>query len=110
LGAVTGWQAFWFRILSPATARFILALLALGVATYALYGLMNGEIVETNREALMLALGVVLGLSSTAYNYYFGSTARGDDRSLEARIVNPPSDPAPTTGQTDWPTFMDATK
>lgn len=109
---MTGWQAFWFRILSPATARFVLALLALAVATYALYGLMSGEIVETNREALMLALGVILGLSSTAYGYYFGSTARGDDRPLETRVVNPPSDPVPTTDEPspDWPTFKDAMK
>lgn len=94
---MTNWQAFWFRVLSPATARFILALLALAVASYALYGLMNGEIVESNREALLLALGIILGLSSTAYGYYFGSTARGDDRPMEAHIVNPPSDPVPTT-------------
>lgn len=107
---MTGWRAFWFRLLSPATARFILALLALAVATYALYGLMTGEIVESNREALMLALGVVLGLSSTAYNYYFGSTARGDDRPMDAHIVNPPSDPVPTTDSPDWPTFKDALK
>lgn len=102
---MTGWQAFWFRFLSPATARFILALLALGVACYALYGLMNGEIVESNREALLLALGIILGLSSTAYGYYFGSTARGDDR-------QPPPDDSPTEEppSTDWPTFKDAMK
>lgn len=109
---MTGWQAFWFRVLSPATARFILALLALAVATYALYGLMSGEIVETNREALMLALGVILGLSSTAYGYYFGSTARGDDRPVDAHVASPPGDPRPDAdaASPDWPTFKDATK
>jgi hypothetical protein len=93
---MTGWATFWDKFLSPATARFILALLALGVAFYALYGLMNGEIVESNRDALLLALGIILGLSSTAYGYYFGSTARGDAHPADVRVTNPPTDPIPT--------------
>mgnify|MGYP003450520541 FL=1 len=70
-------------ILSPATARFILALLALALAAYTLNGLMTNEIVQSNRDAFMLAIGLVLGLSTTAFGYYFGSTARGDDKSAD---------------------------
>ncbi len=79
---MSGWAGFWFRILSPATARFVLALLAMAVGTYALYALIEKEIVENNREALFLALGIMLGLSKDAFAYYFGSTARGDERAV----------------------------
>lgn len=94
---MSGWQVFWRSLLSPQTARFVLALLALGIASYALYGLMNQEVVENNREALLLSLGIVLGLSSTAYGYYFGSTARGDAHPADVRVTNAPTDPVPTT-------------
>lgn len=94
---MSGWQSFWRSFLSPQTARFVLALLALGIASYALYGLMNQEVVESNREPLLLALGIILGLSSTAYGYYFGSTARGDAHPTDVRVTNPSNDPVPTT-------------
>ncbi len=81
---VTGWAKFWSMFLSPATARFILALLALALAAYTLNGLMTNEIVQSNRDAFMLAIGLVLGLSTTAFGYYFGSTARGDDKAMDA--------------------------
>lgn len=85
------WREFWRHFLSPHTARFILALLALGIACYALYGLMNRQVVETNREALLLALGIILGLSKDAYSYYFGSTARGDSSvPMEIHATKPP--------------------
>ena len=89
---MTGWAKFWGAFLSPATARFILALLAVALASYALYGLMNREIVQSNRDAMMLALGLILGLSTTAYSYYFGSTARGDDKSIDAPATGKPLD------------------
>ena len=88
---MTGWARMWGLFLSPATARFILALLALAVASYALHGLMNKEVVSSNRDALMLALGIILGLSSTSYGYYFGSTARGDEKPHPAS--GKPNDP-----------------
>lgn len=93
---MTKWQAFWIRILSPQTARFILALLALAMAQYAMHKLMGNEIKVTNRDALMLALGIVLGLSKDAFGYYFGSTARNDERPTDVRVTNPPTDPVPT--------------
>lgn len=90
---MTGWRAFWLRVLSPQTARFILALIALAMAQYAMHMLMGNEIKVTNRDALMLALGIVLGLSKDAFGYYFGSTARNDERPSDVRVTNPPSDP-----------------
>ena len=95
---MTGWAKFWATFLSPATARFILALLAVALASYALYGLMNREIVQSNRDAMMLALGLILGLSTTAYSYYFGSTARGDDKDHPA--TGKPQDPVHITDDT----------
>lgn len=92
---MTGWQGFWTRLLSPQTARFILALLAIGMAQYTMMSLMGQEIRASNRDALMLALGIVLGLSKDAFGYYFGSTARGDENPVETKIVNEPKDPVP---------------
>lgn len=94
------WNAFWAKVLSPVTARFILALIALAMAQYAMHKLMSDEIRQANRDALMLALGIVLGLSKDVFGYYFGSTARGDDRPADVRVTNPPSDPVPTTEET----------
>lgn len=97
---MTGWAKFWSLFLSPATARFILALLALALASYALYGLMNTEIVQSNRDAMMLALGIILGLSSTSYGYYFGSTARGDEKDRVQPATGKPLDPIHVTDDT----------
>jgi hypothetical protein len=92
---VIAWREFWARLLSPQTARFILALLAIGMAQYTMMSLMGKEIRPSNRDALMLALGMILGLSKDAFGYYFGSTARSDERPTETRIVNQPGDPVP---------------
>jgi hypothetical protein len=94
---VNAWLTFWRTILSPQTARFILALIALTMAQYAMHMLMGNEIKVANRDALMLALGIVLGLSKDAFGYYFGSTARNDERPTETRIVNDPAHAVPTT-------------
>ncbi len=91
--------AFVERMLSPTTARFILALLAVGMAQYVMMQLMGREIKASNRDALMLALGLVLGLSKDAFSYYFGSTARGDEKPLETKIVNEAKDPVPIEEQ-----------
>lgn len=98
-----GWQAFWVRILSPATARFVLALLALGLSGAALFGLLTVRIDPNNRDALFLALGLVLGLSTTAFGYYFGSTARGDAAAQEVEVVNTASAPVPVETQREEP-------
>lgn len=93
------WREFWGRILSPQTARFVLALLAVGMAQYTMMQLMGREIKPTNRDALMLALGLVLGLSKDAFSYYFGSTARGDERAQVVQIDQPAGEPVPTQEQ-----------
>lgn len=92
---MTGWQAFWLRLMSPQSARFILALLALAMAQYVMSRLMGTEIKMSNRDALLLALGLVLGLSKDAFGYYFGSTARGDERPLPVEVQQPPGVPVP---------------
>lgn len=97
---MTGWGRFLALFLSPATARFILALLAVALASYALYGLMEREIVQSNRDAMMLALGLILGLSTTAYGYYFGSTARGDEKGPHLPATGKASDPVHVTDDT----------
>ncbi len=83
------WQAFWQRILSPQTARFILSqqalLAAVGVTVY----VMKGELHPTIENAMMFALGQLFSLVTIAFNYYFGSTARRDERE------RPGGDPLP---------------
>ena len=99
---MTGWSQFWLNfwttLLSPATARFILALASIGVGFYALEALMTKRVEPTNREALFMALGIMLGLAKDAYSYYFGSTARGDDKPVDVHVANERKDPIPVEG------------
>jgi hypothetical protein len=74
------WRTFWNRVMSAQTARFILALLALGFAAYGGYHLMTS--VESG-EAAVFAVGQLFALASMAFGYYFGSTARGDEKKSE---------------------------
>jgi hypothetical protein len=89
-------EGFWPSLLSPQTARFILAQEALLVAAGGAFYLMSGKVPPANSQAATFALGALFGYAAGAYNYYFGSTARNDERPVEARIVNPRSDPAQT--------------
>jgi len=89
---MNGWAKFWALFLTPATARFILALIALGMAGGVMAGLMTLQIDERNREPVMLAVGIVMSLASSAFGYYFGSTARGD---TAAPALPPPAEPQP---------------
>ena len=87
------WQAFWQRLLSPQTARFVLAISALGVASYG-----ANEMIATGKEepgqAAVFAVGQLFALATMAFGYYFGSTARGDERPVETKIVNTANEPA----------------
>jgi hypothetical protein len=89
------WRTFWHRALSPQTARFILALFAqtsaVGVTVYVIRGGVDASL----ENALMFALGQLFALSGVAYNYYFGSTARNDEKPLDVSVTNPPDDPVP---------------
>lgn len=89
------WREFWNRVLSPQTARFVLALLALFFAAGGAFYLMSGYVRDANKDAVIFALGALFGLASTSFTYYFGSTARNDEQPLETRIVNDPQQPVP---------------
>lgn len=80
--------------MSPQTARFVLALLALGAASYGANKLLVDTGVEAGQAAIF-AVGQLFALATMAFGYYFGSTARNDDRPQEAKIVNDPKDPVP---------------
>ena len=87
------WRELWNRLLSPQTARFVLALLALGFAAYGANILIGREGDEAG-QAATFAVGQLFALATLAFGYYFGSTARGDERPVETEIVNPPDKPA----------------
>ena len=63
-----------------AWVRFILALLALALAGYALRALIGQEVPASNRDALMVALGIVLGLSKDAFGFFFQSSQSSTDK------------------------------
>lgn len=88
---------FWLRVLSPQTARFILALFAQSSAVGVTVYIMKGGLDSSIENAMMFALGQLFALSGVAYNYYFGSTARNDERPSDVHITNPVDDPVPTT-------------
>lgn len=89
-------REFWARFLSPATARFVLALLALFGATGATYWLMAYGVDRAAENVVIFALGLMFGLAKDSFGYYFGSTARNDERPTETTIVNDPAHPVPT--------------
>ena len=94
------WRELWNRLLSPQTARFVLALLALGFAAYGANILIGREGDEAG-QAATFAVGQLFALATLAFGYYFGSTARGDERPIETEIVNPPDKPANVEDVTD---------
>lgn len=88
------WRAFWQRVLSPQTARFALALVSLGLAGAGAFTLLDPSTHgESNSEAAIFAVGQLFALATMAFGYYFGSTARNDERPQETFVVNPPNDP-----------------
>jgi hypothetical protein len=97
------WTAFFValfhRLLSPQTARFILALLSLGAASYGANELLKDGDQEAS-QAAVFAVGQLFGLAVLAFTYYFGSTAKRDDENPKVEIEQPPGKPVPTTDET----------
>lgn len=73
---MTRWQAFWQRILSVETARFILALVAVNYAAGSVLLLMTGYAqIDPGKEALVnFALGQMFALAMIAFHRYFGNS------------------------------------
>lgn len=90
---MTFWQAFMNRFMSPQTARFVLALLSLTASTGATFWLMEKTIEVELKEVVIFALGQMFALTAMAFGYYFGSTARNDERPADVKVTNPASEP-----------------
>ena len=97
------WRAFWQRVLSPQTARFVLAMVSLALAGAGAFTLLHPEANTDNSEAAIFAVGQLFGLATVAFSYYFGSTARNDERPQETVVVNPKSDPVHTQNEPEFP-------
>lgn len=91
--------ALFERLLSPQTARFILALLSLAAASYGANELLKSGGDEAS-QAAVFAVGQLFGLAVLAFTYYFGSTAKRDDETPKVEIDQPPGNPVPTTDET----------
>ncbi len=84
------WPAFWQKFLSPQTARFVLALLALGFAAVGAFILLMPTKGHADiGEAAVYAVGQLFALALMAFGYYFGSTARRDERDAGAPDPEP---------------------
>lgn len=85
---MTRWPAFWRRILSLETARFVLALIALGCCAGAVFMLMSGSAtIDQDKEPVVtFALGQLFALAMLAFNRYFG-------RAGEEQATGRPGDP-----------------
>lgn len=94
------WRALLAQFMTPQTARFILALLALGAASFGANKLLNAIGAEPNQAAIF-AVGQLFALATMAFGYYFGSTARGDAEAPRVEITNPPERPVPVEPQGD---------
>jgi hypothetical protein len=60
--------------------RLILALLSMALAGFALYILTNKSVPTENRDALMVALGVILGLSKDAFGFFFATSQGSSEK------------------------------
>lgn len=88
---------FWHRVLSPQTARFILSLLSLLASSGATFWLMNRSIEAETKDVVVFAFGQLFALTAMAFGYYFGSTARNDERPADVKVTNKPDEAVPTT-------------
>jgi hypothetical protein len=91
--------AFFERVLSPQTARFILALLALAAAVFGANKLLDVKNKLDTSQAAVFAVGQLFALASLAFGYYFGSTAKRDDETPTVKIDQPANEPVPVETQ-----------
>lgn len=77
---------------SVSATRLLLSAAALAMAAYALYALTKLVVPETNRDALMVALGVILGLSKDVFSFFFGSSKGSEDKTA---LLNAGEDKVP---------------
>lgn len=74
--------------MTDARHRFLLAIIAASLAGLALGSLLFKTVPPSNKDALLIALGFVLGLSKDAYAFYFGASKGGVDLAeRQANIV-----------------------
>lgn len=88
--------------------RFLLSLIALSLAGYALYSLIAHEVPVSNRDALMLSLGIVLGLSKDAFGFFFQSSQSSAEKSaviagMQMQASGKPDDPTHIVDDTGAP-------
>jgi hypothetical protein len=79
----------WKHILSLQTARFMLGMLALTASVGCTIYVMGYGLKEATENAVMFAFGQMFALT-IAFNYYFGSTARGDQARKPSELENTP--------------------
>lgn len=58
----------------------LLALVVIGATFYLGHVLLTSTIPADNRDIVNVALGMILGLSSTVIGYYFGSSKSSSDK------------------------------
>ena len=83
--------------------RFALTLLALALAAFALHALIGSEIPAANRDALMVALGVILGLSKDAFGFFFSTSQSSAEKN---KLIANPNDAEVATGKIDDPVHV----
>ncbi len=85
---MTNWRAFWSRVLSVETARFVLALMALNFCAGSVFMLMSGyaEIDPDKENLVSFALGSMFTLATMSFGRYFG---RAGDEQATGRASDP---------------------
>lgn len=62
----------------------ILALVVVGATFFLAHTLLTSTVPEGNSDIINLSFGLILGLSATVVNYYFGSSKSSSDKNNES--------------------------
>ncbi len=85
--------------MKPDYIRYSLALIVIGLLAGAV-GIMSFFVVpDSNREVIVQLIGNVGTLAGVVVGYYFGSTAKSDERRTKVEVVNSPDQPVPVEPQ-----------